>query len=112
MSKMPRKKVYCEKCTDEIKYRDDLTTARLFVEVVPYHNDCYAKDLKSAKTFFLDNQPINGTSGNFLGIISVFFILFFLLIVDGLEQIVAFAFVIPLLYRVYSYVVYERHLEK
>lgn len=104
------RKVYCEKCSGEIKYRDDLTTARLILEVVPYHNECYAQDLKSAKTVFLENQPINGTSGNFVAASSVFFMILTLLLFDGSQRFISILFLIPLLYRIYSYVVYERVL--
>ncbi|MRH41257.1 hypothetical protein GH741_01050 [Aquibacillus halophilus] len=64
-------KVYCDKCLQEIKIRDDLVTSTLAFEVVPYHEDCYDKDLKGAKTFFLSNKPLNGFSGNFSFILAI-----------------------------------------
>ena len=42
------KHVYCEKCVGEIEFRGDLVTTTILFDVVPYHEDCYAKDLKGA----------------------------------------------------------------
>lgn len=106
------KTVYCEKCKRRIPYRGDLVTTTIFLEVVPYHEDCFANDLKGAKTLFVDNQPINGFSGNstfLLCFILAFILLFF---VDGPMKWLSILMIIPIIYRIYSYLKYERHLEK
>lgn len=107
-----RKTIYCDKSVRPIKVRDDLVTASLLFEVVPYHEECYAKDLKGVKTFFLDNQPINGFSGNigvgFITILSIVWLLF----AEGGTKNMAIIGLIPVIYRLYSYVTIERHIEK
>ncbi|MYL32065.1 hypothetical protein GLW08_04750 [Pontibacillus yanchengensis] len=106
------KPIYCDKCKKEIRVREDLVTATMVIEVVPYHEACYAKDLKGAKTFFLDNQPINGFSGN-VGIFFVMILAFFwLLFADGASKAASLLALIPIGYRLYSYLTYERHVEK
>src|SRR5699024_9943844 len=57
------KKVICEHCSGEIGSKDDLVVANLFINMETYHNDCYAQGLKTAKTFFLNNHPINSVGG-------------------------------------------------
>src|SRR5699024_5112243 len=57
------KKIICEHCSEEIKYKADLVVANLFVNLETYHNECYAQGLKTAKTFFLNNHPINSIGG-------------------------------------------------
>ena len=106
------KLVYCDKCAREIKVRDDLVTATLLFEVVPYHEECYAKDLKGAKTIFLDNQPLNGFSGN-LGI-SLLFIsaIVWSLVAEAPLKWLSLLAIIPICYRLYSYLSYERHIER
>jgi hypothetical protein len=63
--------VYCEKCGREIKFAGDLVTTTFMFQVVPYHEDCFAKDLKGLRTFFVSNNPINGIAGNITVILSV-----------------------------------------
>ncbi|WP_433745535.1 hypothetical protein [Falsibacillus pallidus] len=106
------KKVYCEKCVKEIKFRDDLVTAVLFLKVVPYHSDCYAKDLKSAKTFFLDNKPLNGFSGNLGFVLALILAIGWSLISAGLSKWWSLLVIIAIGYRLYSYIMFERHVEK
>jgi hypothetical protein len=63
--------VYCEKCGREIKFTGELVTTTFMFKVVPYHEDCYAKDLKGLLTFFVSNNPINGISGNITAVLSI-----------------------------------------
>ncbi|CEG27173.1 hypothetical protein [Bacillus sp. B-jedd] len=104
---MSAQMVVCEKCAGVIKNRDDLVTAVLIYAVVPYHESCYAKDLKGAKTFFLDNQPLNGFSGNLIFILSIIIAFLWLLFADSKwYSIIA---LLPIGYRIYSYFIYEIH---
>ncbi|AYC28623.1 hypothetical protein [Paenisporosarcina cavernae] len=107
-----KKGVYCDYCKREIKIRPDLVTATVLGEVVPYHEDCFAKNLKGMRSFFVSNQPINGTASIvtiiFLGIVT----LFGLLIRQTFGYGAAILFVISLIYRSYSYLKFERRLEK
>ncbi|MBP0726420.1 hypothetical protein J5Y03_14765 [Bacillus sp. RG28] len=104
------KTIYFDKCLREITVRNDLVTAILFFEVVPYHENCYAKDLKGVKTLFLDNQPINGFSGNFVTLLAILFCIgcFFY---EPMKYLSIIA-IIQIIYRLYSYFVFERHIEK
>ncbi|MFJ5621509.1 hypothetical protein ACIQD3_02005 [Peribacillus loiseleuriae] len=106
------KPVYCDKCSREIKYRGDLITATILFEVIPYHEDCYAKDLKSAKMLFLDNQPLNGFSSNFVTIIAILLGIGWLIFAEGFMKWAAIIPSIQVIYRIYSFFSYERQLEK
>jgi hypothetical protein len=107
---MSEQMVICEKCAGAIKNRDDLVTAVLIYAIVPYHEKCYANDLKGAKSFFLDNQPLNGFSGNFIFILSI--IIAFLWLLFGDSKWYALIALLPIGYRLYSYFVYEIHTKK
>lgn len=106
------KTIYCDMCTKEIKVRDDLVTATLLFEVVPYHEECYAKDLKGAKTIFLDNQPLNGFSGNLFFFLSIILAIVWSLIAENELKWLSLLALIPVGYRLYSYFIYERNIEK
>ncbi|WP_108671864.1 hypothetical protein [Peribacillus acanthi] len=106
------KAVYCDKCYREVEVRGDLVTTTMFLEVVPYHEECYAKDLKGVKTFLVSNQPLNGFSGNFTAIVALLFMLGMLVFAEESLKWMSFLAIIPIIYRLYSYIVYERHLDK
>lgn len=84
----------------------------MFFEVIPYHEDCYAKDLKGVKTLFLNNQPINGFSGNVLVFFALILFIVSFFIKDDTMVFLAIFMTFPILYRLYSFIVYERHIEK
>lgn len=84
----------------------------MFFEVIPYHEDCYAKDLKGVKTLFLNNQPINGFSGNVLAFFALILFIVSFFIKDDTMVFLAIFMTFPILYRLYSFIVYERHIEK
>ena len=104
------KKIVCEHCSEEIKYKADLVVSNLFVNLETYHNECYAQGLKTAKTFFLNNHPLNSTGGTinalYSVLLSILFLIFFPSDVSGFVIII----LIPFLLRILSYVLYERHL--
>jgi len=105
------KTIYCDKCSGEIKYRDDLVTATYLFEVVPYHEQCFTKELKGLNTLFLDNQPLNSFTSNFMIVVAILFSIG-LLIFGGDYKFTSILFLIPVIYRIYSYLSFERHLEK
>ncbi|WP_407270210.1 hypothetical protein [Radiobacillus sp. PE A8.2] len=109
---MTDRTVYCTKCLKEIRVRDDLVTATSFFIVDPYHTACYAEDLKGAKTLFLSNEPINGFAGNFVTIVALLAFIVILLIYDSPFKWLSAAALIVVGYRIYSYIVFERHIEK
>ena len=106
------KTILCDKCEKEIKVRDDLVTSTLLFEVVPYHENCFAKDLKGAKTLFLDNQPLNGFSGNLVFFLSIILAVVWSLIAESPLKWLSLFAIIPIGYRLYSYLFYERHIER
>ncbi len=106
------KTIFCDKCEKEIKVRDDLVTSTYLFEVVPYHESCYAKDIKSVKTIFLDNQPLNGFSGNLVFFFSIILAVAWALISESPLKWISLLAIIPISYRLYSYLFYERHIER
>ena len=102
--------VYCEKCDREIKFKGDLVTTTFVFIVVPYHEDCYAKDLKGMRTFFVSNNPINGISGNITAIISIIIGIFALVFLDGFTKFVGLLALVSVVYRLYSYIRFEKRL--
>lgn len=103
------KKVICERCNGEVTQEYDLVTDTNVLSVVAYHVECYGKDLRQGKAFFLGNEPLNGKVFNFITILSVILstILFFTInFFYGLLPL-------PLLfYRGYSFFVYERPIKR
>ncbi|PFH82558.1 hypothetical protein [Bacillus sp. AFS088145] len=106
------KEIHCDRCLKEIRIRGDLVTATSFFKVVPYHEDCYARDIKGAMTLFVNNQPINGFSGNFLTFLAIIIFFVSLFVKNDMMFIITIMSGINILYRFYSYFVYERYLEK
>jgi len=103
------KAVYCEKCSREIKFRGNLVTTTLFFWIVAYHEECYAKDLKGLRGVFLDNQTLNGFSGNFLFVMAILVGIGFAF---GSMKWVSIIALLPVLYRVFSFYRFERRLEE
>jgi hypothetical protein len=106
------KEIYCDFCQKQIRIRDDLITATLMHEVVPYHEKCYAGNIKGAKTLFISNEPINGFAGTAFAVFSLILALLWALFAEGPMKLVSLIALVPVGYRVYSYIRYERHVEK
>jgi hypothetical protein len=106
------KEIYCDFCSKQIKIRDDLITATMMLEVVPFHEGCYGSNIKGAKTLFISNEPINGFSGSLFAVISLILAVLWGIFADGSMKLVALIALVPVVYRFYSYFKYERHLEK
>src|SRR5690625_4656749 len=104
------KKVICAHCSGDIGSKDDLVVANLFINMETHHNDCYAQGLKTAKTFFLNNHPINSTGGTISALYSVFLSILFLIFFPIEASVFAILILIPFFLRILSYVLYERHL--
>lgn len=104
------KKIYCEKCDETIDYKEDLVTATVILEVLPYHSHCYATDLKGANSIILNNKPLNGFASNFkvisISIIAVLWAIF----ADQSIKWVSFVAIPVIIYRLYSYLKFERHV--
>lgn len=126
---MINQKILCRECNKQITSKKDLITAMHFIFLRPYHANCYARNIRGIKTMFLGNYPINGFSGTVSavigGLIGLFFLRFFSLVVIGtffaegftifyslfftLVAIVFLTFIfLPLFLRLYSYFHFER----
>jgi len=79
------------------------------IKVVPYYEDCYAKDLKGLRTFFVSNNPINGISGNITTVISIIIGIFALLFLDGFTKFIGLLAFVVVGYRLYSYIQFEKN---
>ncbi|MFD2042869.1 hypothetical protein ACFSTA_00940 [Ornithinibacillus salinisoli] len=84
-------------------------TATMIIGIVAYHENCYSKDLKGATSFLLDNTPINGFAGNVVTVISVILGML-LLFLPSPEKYLSLLALIPIVYRLVSYVLFERKL--
>lgn len=104
------KKIICEHCSAQIKYKEDLVVANLFINIETYHNECYVHGLKSAKTFFLNNHPINSTGGTASAFYSLLISSLVLVFFPKELGLLAFIALIPFFLRILSYILYERHL--
>lgn len=106
------KEIYCDSCSKQIKVRDDLITATILLEVVPFHEGCYGSNIKGAKTLFVSNEPVNGFAGTFFAVISLILALLWGIFAEGTMKMIALIAIVPVLYRIYSFLKYERHLER
>ena len=90
------------------KFTGELVTTTFMFKVVPYHEGCYAKDLKGLRTFFVSNNPVNGISGNITAVLSIFIGIFALLFLDGFTKSVGLLAFVAVGYRLYSYIQFEK----
>ncbi|MBU0903979.1 MAG: hypothetical protein KKF57_02245, partial [Firmicutes bacterium] len=104
------KGVYCEKCGKEIKFQGDLVTTTIMFEVVPYHEDCYAKDLKGLRTLVVSNEPINGVAGNITTVIATLVGIGGIVFLEGPMRFAGLLLFLILGYRLYSYIRFEKRL--
>jgi len=104
------KQIICEHCNTEIKHKHDLVVAFLFIEIIPYHSECYVQGLKGVKTFFLANHPVNSASGTYSAVVSVLATIFIMVMIPTGIKPFAIVLLIPLFARLFSYYSYERHL--
>lgn len=106
------KEIYCDFCQKQIKVRDDLITSTMVLEAVPFHERCYGSNIKGARTLFLSNEPINGLAGNVTAVISLILAVLWPIFAEGVMKWAFLLALVPVGYRIYSYVKFERHLEK
>ena len=104
------KRITCKSCYGRIKYRDEFVAGLMIVIMMPFHTDCFSRELKKTTALILANEPINGVLGTFGAIVSGLGSLGFLFFADGLMKWFALPLVIPTIYRIMVFVLYERHL--
>ncbi|MPM75709.1 hypothetical protein SDC9_122703 [bioreactor metagenome] len=44
-----KKLIVCARCGEKISHNSDLVVVVNFIAPIPYHNDCYSKELKGIK---------------------------------------------------------------
>ena len=108
--------VICYSCKNPIKTKEDLITAIYFIFIKPYHSSCYSSNLKTLRTIFLKNRPINGISGTVGAILAPLIGIFLFLVFADLKGwffpifiLIFFVFLLPFI-RLYSYYKFENPL--
>ncbi|WP_078546448.1 hypothetical protein [Litchfieldia alkalitelluris] len=107
---MKQESIFCEKCSMEIKQKDNLVVTTYFFSLACYHDSCYSKSLKGFHTLFVGNEPINGPYSTFLSVIAVIAALV-LLIIGEFFSVIAIVLLLNPAIRLYSWLTIERFLE-
>jgi hypothetical protein len=108
-----QKPVICEYCKKPIPSQKELVTTKKLLNVHPYHEQCYSRELKGRKSFLLDNYPINGVSGNLVVLFSLLLTVILAFFLEPFQTaIVGILALVTLFYRLYSYWTYEKLLPK
>ncbi|UOQ45170.1 hypothetical protein MUN89_04240 [Halobacillus salinarum] len=102
--------VYCRRCSRQIKTKDNLVVAGVLFVMVPYHKECFAKELRGPAVLFINNQPINSWVGNLLTLLGLLLFAGVLLFVEGLAKWLSLLFLLPVIYRLLAYYLFERRL--
>ena len=117
--------VLCHSCKKPIHTNDDLITSFYFFKIRPYHSSCYSKNLKSLRTIFLKNYPINSIAATFyIAFTSILGLIFLAIaiksIIEGDEDLLSWIImsiiilllfiILPIFVRLYSYYKFEKKL--
>ena len=104
-----KKLIICHRCGAEISHNSDLVVVVNFLKPIPYHNDCYSKELKELSRFWVSNQPVNGS----IGIIQTGIAVLGALILPFIKgyRFLTIICIIGLYIRWYSWYHIERHLK-
>lgn len=106
------KEIFCHKCLNSIRSKDDLVITSYFFELVPYHLECFSKDLKGPKRFSISSEPINRTNSTLIKLLllSLGGLLLFIPSMLGWGLIIVFISSLTLLVRLYAWLKIERYL--
>ncbi|WP_096153438.1 hypothetical protein [Bacillus sp. FJAT-45066] len=114
MDDKKKKEIYCEHCSGVIKDKYDLIVGVNFFTPIAIHNDCFLRSINGSRGLFLADQPLNGFWSN---VFAVFVIAFFAigLILFSFGHLTDFWYfifipIITIVYRLMSYLNFERHL--
>lgn len=104
-----KKLIFCARCVEQISHNSDIVVIVNFIEPIPYHNNCYSKELKGLSGFGVSNQPINGP----IGVVQIIGSALGALIFSFLKgyRLVTIIFLIALYIKWYSWHNIERHLK-
>lgn len=104
-----KKTIICERCGGVIEYKGDVVITTSIIRVVPYHDRCFAREVKGLNTIFVNNTPINGTASNIGTVLAAIFGFVFLFVPD--LRYVTLVLLIPIAVRSYAWLKIERHLK-
>lgn len=107
---MSEGKVFCEECSRLIRDKDELVTTTVLFSLVPYCKDCYVDQIKGMSSLIVSNTPVNGTYSNFFSVVGLIALIPIMFISDSIKYVFIIGIIIFLLYRVFSYLWFERHL--
>lgn len=102
------KRIFCEKCFDQVTSQADLVTCMNFFKLTAFHSVCYADMQKSRSGLFV-NTPVNSTAWMFSGVFS--FIVITILCVLGHVWVFLPLALVGLSIRGLSWSLYERPLD-
>jgi antibiotic biosynthesis monooxygenase (ABM) superfamily enzyme len=107
--------ILCDECNRPIESRNNLVVVWRFFTIRPFHEGCYAKSLKTARSLILGNYPINGFEGTLAAVLgpilgSIALAVSANLGRTGLGIIYFLLFLLPLITRLYSWWKYESRL--
>lgn len=105
------KVIHCKKCGEPIVNKKDLVTATVMYDVYPFHSYCYVRDFKGARTLVLSNTPLNGFASNFKIVSICIIAVFWVFLADASLKWGAFVAVPFIIYRLYAYLAFERHIK-
>lgn len=105
-----RKTVKCARCKEEIEHREDLVASLIIFFLLPFHEHCYAKELKKYIWIRLPSIPINGNAWTANAFFGGLFGILMLLFAEGDMKWFGLLLIYPTIFRTLSYVLYERHL--
>ena len=109
-----KKEIYCEHCSGVINDKHDLIVGVSIFTPIALHNECFIRNIKGAKGLFIADQPLKGFWSNAFALFAlIIFIIGIALFSFG--QLTEFWYfillpAITLVYRLLSYINYERHL--
>lgn len=107
-----KKTIYCRHCCGEIESRSDLVVVTNLFELTPYHEKCYAKEMKTVNSIFLAKKPLNSSFATYTMLIFAPILLVLACFMSSSERfIIIAAVVIGLGTRAYSWLKYERYLK-
>ncbi|WP_425447645.1 hypothetical protein [Dethiothermospora halolimnae] len=104
------KEIHCNRCYGEINPKESFVVTTDLLKVVTYHDDCYAKELKTQNKFFL-SEPLNTNIATLHVVVGNIFIIALIFFSDPpllLGIILLIIGGIGIFYRLYSWFKYER----
>ena len=105
-----KKTIYCKHCCGEITSKADLIVTTHLLRVVPYHQECFAKEMKTINSMFLD-KPINSSFTTIcVAIVSAVLLALSAFIPSPQNLIIIFGVLVGAMVRAYSWLAYERYL--